>query len=169
MLLRWTKAAEVHQLNPKEPITFACCGLWNLQNFSKQSLQSQNSSRRPSSSGGHNLMLLLCNLNYVYAYVPAKIINYFFIITIIFSCRTESAAALAKTFWKGLGWGLLGDVSKFLSTCTLMNSVGDQHVVSMLPACCLHVANKLPACCQHVASMLSACCQHVASLLPANY
>ena len=83
----------------------------------------------------------------------------------LFSCRTESAAALAKTFPEADVW----DVSKFLSTCTLMKSVGDQHVVSMLPACCLHVANKLPACCQHVASMLLACCQHVASLLPANY
>ena len=86
----------------------------------------------------------------------------------VFSCRTESAAALAKTFLRGPGGGLLGDVSKFLSTCTLMNSVGGQHVVSILPACCLHVANKLPACCQHVASMLSACCQQIISMLPVS-
>ena len=87
----------------------------------------------------------------------------------IFSCRTESAAALAKTFWRGPGWGLLGDVSKCLTTCTLKNSVGDQHVVSMLPVCCQHVVCMLLACCQYVASMLLACCQHVASLLPEDY
>ena len=83
----------------------------------------------------------------------------------VFSCRTESAAALEKTFLGGTGRGVLRDVSKFLSTCTLKNSVGDQHVVSMLPACCLHVASMLPVCCQHDASMLPVCCQLVASRL----
>ena len=57
------------------------------------------------------------------------------------------------------------DVSKFLSTDTLEDRVGDAHVFSMLLACCQHVASILPACCKHVASMLPACCQQVASML----
>ena len=60
-----------------------------------------------------------------------------------------SAAALAKTFWKG-GTDVR-NISKFLSASADL-------VASMLPVYHQHVASLLLACCKQAASMLPVCC-----------
>ena len=93
---------------------------------------------------------------------------------VFFSCRTESAAALEKTFG---GKGYVRAFSKFLSTKALRSSASTDLVACMLPACCQHVASMLPAStcramlptyCQHiqsnVANMLPACAEHMQSM-----
>ena len=67
----------------------------------------------------------------------------------IFSCRTESAAALEKTFLEGGGMWV---TSQHFLVLVLF-----QHVASMLPAL-------LPTCSQHVVSLLLAYCQDVVSI-----
>ena len=53
----------------------------------------------------------------------------------IFSCRTEFAAALEKTFWEGV---LVRVIAKFLGTETLKNSASTDLVSSMLSAYAEH-------------------------------
>ena len=66
-------------------------------------------------------------------------------ILIILSYRTESAAALEKTFLGGRGMDV-GDASNILSTKVLKNSADTDLVTGMLPVHYQHVTSMLPAC-----------------------
>ena len=87
-----------------------------------------------------------------------------------FSCLSESAAALEKSFQGGRP--MYGSSQNFwayrhFKRVLLLNWW--QYVTSMLLACYQHVASMFRACCQYaITSMLLVCCQHFQSMLRAS-